>query len=59
MEILLPSEVLERIQKKIGNQSISHYLLTLIEKDLQENQPYTENDEEKVKERLRSLGYID
>ncbi len=57
-EILLPNEIIERIRQKIGDQSLSQYLCTLVEKDLQ-NPVYKEEEEQKIKERLRSLGYID
>lgn len=57
----IPSELAEEIKKKKGQ--IEPYVLSLIKKDLAEKiekkETYSEKDEEKVKERLRSLGYLD
>ena len=65
--ISIPKPLAEKIKKRIegtGFNSVSSYVtyvlrqvLSNVEKN--EKEPFSEEDERKIKERLRSLGYID
>lgn len=55
-QITIPSDLLQRIEKKIGSSDATEYIIDLIQKDLA---AYSTLDEAKVKERLKSLGYLD
>jgi len=61
--INLPQEIEEKIKDKIiknSSLSLEQYIINLIKKDLAEKKDsYSENEEEKVKDRLKSLGYLD
>ena len=61
----LANKVKERM-KGTGFSSVSSYVtyvlrqvLSSIEQDRREKQAFTKEDEERVKQRLRALGYID
>ena len=61
----LANKIKERM-KGTGFSSVSSYVtyvlrqvISSIEKDDREKQAFTEEEEEKVKQRLRDLGYID
>ena len=62
--IEISNHLFERINDKIRKtrfSSVSEYLIYLIEKDLAETDDSTDlskEDEEKIKQRLRSLGYL-
>ncbi len=65
--VSIPTPLFEKIRDRIedtGFTSVSSYvayvLREVIAEDVQEEEdPFTEEDEERVKERLRALGYID
>jgi len=62
--VTIPKSLLEKIQKKILNTSFSsasEYVTYLLEKELsgtEDEEVFSKEDEEKVKERLRRLGYL-
>jgi Arc/MetJ-type ribon-helix-helix transcriptional regulator len=62
--IEISNRLFERINDKIRKtrfSSVSEYLIYLIEKDLAETDDspdLSKEDEEKIKQRLRSLGYL-
>jgi Arc/MetJ-type ribon-helix-helix transcriptional regulator len=62
--VKIPKSLLEKIQKKILNtsfSSVSEYVTYLLEKELsgtEDKEVFSKEDEEKVKERLRRLGYL-
>jgi len=62
----LPVEIIEKIKKRIkgtGFDSVSSYVAYVLDEILSESEDededFTKEDEEKVKERLRALGYLD
>jgi len=63
--IELPIELIEKIKEKIkgtGFDSVSSYVAYVLDEvlsDDEDEEDFTEEDEEKVKERLRALGYLD
>ncbi len=65
--IKVPDEIIEKIRAKSSGQDVEGYVVELITQHLCTNEPaaqnteqaYSEEDEEKVKERLKSLGYLD
>jgi len=63
--ISIPSKLLEKIEERIkgtGFASVSGYITYVLEEILiesQEEKSFTKEDEEKIKERLRALGYIE
>ena len=71
MKIDISNEIAEKLQKRVDStdefdsvQAYVEYILKLVVERLEnenaEEQPaFSEEDEEKVKERLRSLGYLD
>jgi len=62
--VRIPKSLLEKIKKKILNTSFSsasEYVTYLLEKELSgpgDEEVFSKEDEEKVKERLRRLGYL-
>jgi Arc/MetJ-type ribon-helix-helix transcriptional regulator len=64
MSIEIPSHLIEKITSRIEKSrfsSVSEYSIYLIEKDLAETDnsiDLSKEDEEKIKQRLRSLGYL-
>ncbi|MBW3002138.1 CopG family transcriptional regulator [Candidatus Woesearchaeota archaeon] len=72
MKVEIPKNVAEKLQKRVDStdefdsvQAYVEYILKQVVERLEEEnsddeQPaFSEEDEEKVKERLRSLGYLD
>ncbi|MHA1230877.1 MAG: CopG family transcriptional regulator [Candidatus Helarchaeota archaeon] len=67
--VSIPKPLAEKIKKRMegtGFTSISSYVtyilrevIASIEADEQEREAFSKEEEEKVKERLRNLGYID
>lgn len=64
--ISIPSSLYKKIEEKIKGsdiESVSSYVTDVLEKSLPEDQKaedaFSEEDEEKVKERLKALGYLD
>ena len=64
--VSIPSPLFKKVEERIketGFTSVSSYvtyvLREIIAEDTQEEEPFTKEDEERVKERLRALGYID
>ncbi|MHA1271679.1 MAG: CopG family transcriptional regulator [Candidatus Helarchaeota archaeon] len=67
--VSIPKPLAEKIKKRMegtGFNSISSYVtyilrevITNIEAEEQEREAFSKEEEEKVKERLRNLGYID
>lgn len=61
----IPKKLYDRITNKIKNTSfpsVSRYITYLVEKELAEESGsegvFSKEDEEKIKERLRRLGYL-
>ena len=65
MNVAIPESIYKKIEGKIketGFSSVSDYVTYVLREILsedEEDEEFTEEDEEKVKERLRSLGYLD
>ena len=67
MNIQIPTDLAKKIQKRIegtGFDSISSYVTYVLNEVLSESEEkteevFTKEDEEKVKNRLRALGYLD
>jgi Arc/MetJ-type ribon-helix-helix transcriptional regulator len=63
--VSIPTPLFEKIQEKIkgtGFTSVSDYVTFVLREILAHeggNEAFSEEDEKKVKERLRSLGYLD
>jgi len=66
--ISIPSTLAEKIKKRIegtGFHSLSSYVTYVLREvisgieDEEEEEAFSKEDEEKVKERLRALGYLD
>lgn len=62
--ISIPSSLYRKIEGKIketGFTSVDDYVVYVLREILSEDEEdeFTEEDEEKVRERLRSLGYLD
>lgn len=65
-EISIPTSLFEKIKEMIkgtGFSSVSSYvtyvLKELVEGEEKEEETFTKEEEEKIKARLRALGYID
>jgi len=61
MEIKINDDIVEKIKEKIegtGFKSIEEYINYVLN-DLVSESELSEEDEEKVKDRLRALGYMD
>jgi metal-responsive CopG/Arc/MetJ family transcriptional regulator len=65
-EVSIPTSLYEKIEEMIkgsGIDSVSSYVIKVLEESLSKGERTTESlskeDEEKVKERLRALGYLD
>lgn len=67
VEISIPKDLAEKIKKRIqGTEfpSISSYIVYVLKEiisdsESEKREEFTKEDEERVKERLRSLGYLD
>lgn len=64
--VSIPSTLFEKVKERIegtGFSSVSSYVVyvlrEIIATETQEEEPFSEEDEERVKERLRALGYLD
>ncbi len=62
----IPTDLYEKIEEKIKNtdvSSVADFITTLLKEKLAKDQEETDSlsseDEEKVKERLKALGYMD
>lgn len=62
----IPTDLYEKIEEKIKNNELStvaDFITTLLKEKLAKDQEETDSlsseDEEKVKERLKALGYMD
>jgi hypothetical protein len=65
-EVSIPTSLYKKIEEKIkgsGIDSVSSYVIKVLEESLSKGEGTPEGldkeDEEKVKERLRALGYLD
>ncbi|MCL4326647.1 MAG: CopG family transcriptional regulator [Candidatus Thermoplasmatota archaeon] len=64
VRISIPEVVYDRIKQRIKNTGFENvsdfvtFVLRVIE-DSTSNEPFSDEDEKKIKERLRSIGYID
>ncbi|HIP63132.1 MAG TPA: CopG family transcriptional regulator [Archaeoglobus profundus] len=66
-EIKIPAELYEKIERRVKNtefKSVDEYVTYVLREVLasleeEEEQVFTKEEEEKVKERLRALGYLD
>jgi Arc/MetJ-type ribon-helix-helix transcriptional regulator len=64
--VSIPTPLFKKIEERIkstGFTSVSSYvayvLREIIAEEEKEEEPFSEDDKERVKERLRALGYID
>ncbi len=64
--VSIPTPLFKKIEERIkgtGFTSVSSYvtyvLREIIAEDEKEEEPFSKEDEERVKERLRALGYLD
>jgi len=65
--VSIPTQLFEKVEERIKGtefDSVSSYITYVLEEILTEEEkedekPFTEEDEERVKARLRALGYID
>jgi len=66
-QVPIPTRLFERLQSKISGtsfQTVSDYITYVLEDVLRETEKtpskevFSESDEERVKDRLRALGYI-
>lgn len=63
VSISIPKKLFEKISQEIRNtspQAVSKYVTYILEKELssKEKKVYSEEDKEKIKEKLRKLGYF-
>jgi Arc/MetJ-type ribon-helix-helix transcriptional regulator len=64
--VSIPTPLFKKIKERIkgtGFTSVSSYvtyvLREVVSEEEEEGEPFTKEDEERVKQRLRALGYID
>ncbi len=66
--VSIPADLYEKIEERIGEtgfESVSDYVTYVLREVLaslegeEKEEVFTEEEEEKVKERLRALGYLD
>ena len=66
--VSIPTPLFEKIKRNIKNTgftSVSSYVVYVLREVLaehseeEEKEPFSKEDEERIKERLRSLGYLD
>lgn len=65
-KVSIPEDLFKKIKARIegtGFDSVSEYVIyvlrEVVTEEEKEEEPYSKEDEEKVKERLRALGYLD
>ncbi len=65
-DVSIPASLYKKIEEMIkgtGAESVSEYVTQIIKKSLEEKggipESLSKEDEEKVKERLKALGYLD
>lgn len=65
-EIRIPKQLISKIQERIQDtefESVDEYATFVLEEVVKEDEEveevFSEEDEEKVKQRLRALGYLD
>jgi len=63
VSVSIPKKLFEKISREIRNTSlkaVSKYVTYILERELasEEKQSYDEEEKEKIKERLRKLGYF-
>lgn len=64
-EIRIPKQLTKKIEERIKQtefKSVEEYVTFVLEEVIKEEEPeevFSEEDEQKVKERLRALGYLD
>ena len=61
-EVLIPVSLFKKIEERIRGtefSSVSDYVTYVLRELLSEEEVLSEEDEEKIKARLRALGYID
>jgi len=70
MKIEIPEEIVEKLKKRVDSTDefdsveayVNYVLKQVVERldsEKEEKPAFSEEDEEKVKDRLRSLGYLD
>lgn len=63
IKLSIPAELHQQLEEKAAKnqKKVEDFLIEIIKKELENPlaSAYKEEDEEKVKERLRSLGYLD
>jgi predicted CopG family antitoxin len=60
--ITIPEDVYTKIEEKIkesGHESVGEYVVKVLKENLGMDDGLSDDDEEKVKARLRALGYMD
>lgn len=64
--VSIPTPLFKKVEERIkgtGFTSVSSYvtyvLREVVSEEEEETEPFTKQDEERVKDRLRALGYID
>jgi len=63
-KIFIPTSLYEKIEEKIGSsekKSVEEYVIKLLEEKFLKDSggDFSKEDEDKVKERLKALGYMD
>ena len=65
-KVAIPKSLYQRVEEKIAGsetKSVEEYVVNVLEKKLakeaEAQEAFTKEDEEKVKERLKTLGYMD
>ena len=66
VNVLIPTPLYKKIEERIKDsdiESVASYIVKVLEEELSKEKGnedgFSEEDEEKVKERLKALGYID
>jgi len=61
MKIEINDEIIKKLEKKIEGTAFTNIneYIDYILRDIVSEEEFTEEDEEKVKERLRALGYME
>jgi len=63
--VSLPAELYARVERQVAGtefRSVDEYVVFVLEEVLKEEEPeaaFSKEDEEEVKKRLKSLGYLD